>query len=164
MLDKVLLSLSSLVLWATPISLATIDNFVILIYPLLRWPSFMTRDLPRLILFHLYSRHPYDSGSLLQFTQLFILVVWQGSRPSKLSPNLQIHLSKLPRVHAFALRLEYLKHKASADFSRNLLFVFLQGEQSIALVGFSPTGSVPPRGTPKLRVIIRQALFGTSTN
>ena len=92
-------------------------------------------------------RHADDSGSLLQFTQLFILVVWQGSRPSKLSPNLQVHLSKLPRVHAFALRLEYLKHKASADFSRNLLFVFLQGEQSIALVGFSPTGLVPPRGT-----------------
>jgi len=40
------------------------------------------------------------------------------------------------------------KNEASAYSSRSRLSVFLQGEQSIALVGFAPTGLVPLRGTP----------------
>ena len=61
-------------------------------------------------------------------------------------------VSKLLRVHACALRFEYLKTEASASFSQSYLSGFLQGEQSIALIGFSPIGLVPLRGTPTFRL------------
>ena len=52
--------------------------------------------------------HSLHSGSLLQLIQRFIHAVWERSIPSKLSSNLLLHISKLMRVHACALRLEYL--------------------------------------------------------
>ena len=97
-------------------------------------PTFETRDLPQpalnhqgLAFIHLYSRHPFDSGSLLQIKWLLIFVVWQGSRPSKLSPNLRVHISKLQRVHTCALRLEYLKQRSFSEFLTKFTVRFSSG-------------------------------------
>ena len=135
-----MLSHQLMVLWAPPTSFATTSEFRITYINVFRIANPYCKRSPT------FSTNPSvftPSLLLRQFIRIYSTVDppdMAGFEIVNTLPKSARAFSKLMRVHACALRLEYLITEASASFSQSVLTGSLQGEQSIALMGFTPTG------------------------